>query len=91
VLILKGIVTMEEQNQKKAKNVRENLAVCARELAAMLDVSLRQVWRLNASGKLPRPVRLGGSVRWSRQEILDWFSQQCPDRQRWEAMKEASK
>jgi prophage regulatory protein len=82
---------MEEQNQKEARNVREALAVCARELAGMLDVSLRQVWRLNSAGKLPKPVRLGGSVRWARQEVLDWFDAGCPDRKTWEAMREVAK
>jgi len=61
------------------------LAISARELAEMLRISLRQTWRLNSAGKLPKPIRLGGSVRWNRQEILDWFSQQCPDRKTWEA------
>ena len=78
---------MEEQNQKKASNVREALAVCARELAEMLGVSLRQVWRLNSAGRLPKAIRLGGSVRWNRREIMDWFQSGCPDRQTWEARK----
>ncbi|MCL5281437.1 MAG: helix-turn-helix domain-containing protein, partial [Planctomycetes bacterium] len=73
--------------QKKARDIREALAVCARELAEMLDVSLRQVWRLNSAGKLPRPVRLGGSVRWDRDEVLRWFKDGCPDRQAWDARK----
>jgi prophage regulatory protein len=79
---------MEEQNQKKARNVREALAICARELAEMLDVSLRQVWRLNSAGKLPRPVRLGGSVRWNRAEVMAWFEGGCPDPKAWAAQKE---
>jgi prophage regulatory protein len=78
---------MEELNENKARSVREALAVSARDLKEMLNVSLRQVWRLNAAGKLPKPIRIGGSVRWSRQEILDWFGQQCPDRRTWEARK----
>jgi prophage regulatory protein len=78
---------MEDQNQKKARSIREVLAVCARELAEMLDVSLRQVWRLNSAGKLPRPIRLGGSVRWDRDEVLAWFKAGCPDRRTWEARK----
>jgi len=82
---------MEEQNQKRARNTREALAVCARELAEMLDVSLRQVWRLNAAGKLPKPVRIGGSVRWNREEILEWFQAGCPDRRTWETQKEAGR
>src|SRR4030042_1091073 len=50
---------MTEQNaQMNSHNkVAQALAVSARELAEMLDVSLRQVWRLNsADGKDIRPV-----------------------------------
>ncbi len=72
----------------KCGNLAQALAICARELAEMLNVSLRQVWRLNSAGKLPRAVRLGGSVRWNRQEITDWFQAGCPDRRTWETMKE---
>lgn len=61
------------------------LAISARDLKEMLNVSLRQVWRLNAAGKLPKPIRLGGSVRWNRDEILKWFQAGCPDRRAWEA------
>lgn len=79
---------IEELNQRKVSKVHEALAVSARELAEMLDVSLRQVWRLNAAGKLPKPIRLGGSVRWKRAEIQNWFEAGCPDRKTWEARKE---
>ncbi len=69
----------------------EALAVSARELSEMLSVSLRQVWRLNSAGKLPKPIRLGGSVRWNREEIQRWFETGCPDRKTWEAMREVAK
>jgi predicted DNA-binding transcriptional regulator AlpA len=75
----------------KCSKLAQALAVCARELAEMLNVSLRQVWRLNSAGKLPKPIRLGGSVRWNRQEITDWFGAGCPDRQTWEATREAQR
>jgi predicted DNA-binding transcriptional regulator AlpA len=54
----------------------------------MLGVSLRQVWRLNAAGKLPKPIRLGGSVRWNRVEVTAWFEAGCPARRAWDTMKE---
>ena len=65
------------------------LAVSAKELAGMLGISLRQVWRLNSTGKLPKPIRLGGSVKWRRDEIVAWLGQNCPDRQTWDAIKQA--
>jgi predicted DNA-binding transcriptional regulator AlpA len=80
---------MAEQNTQANSHSKlaQVLAVCARELAEMLDVSLRQVWRLNSAGRLPKPIRLGGSVRWDRDEVLAWFKAGCPDRHSWEARK----
>ena len=75
---------MEKTN---VNQTQQPLAIRAKELAALLGVSLRQVWRLNAAGKLPRPVRLGGSVRWLRKEIEAFVGAGCPDRQTWEEMK----
>ena len=79
---------MKEQEQKQANQVVQPLAIQAREVGRMLGVSLRQVWRLNSAGKLPKPVRLGGSVRWRRDEIIAFVEAGCPDRQTWDAMKE---
>lgn len=74
-------------NRNQVRDNQELMAISARDLAVMLGVSLRQVWRLNASGKLPRPLRIGGSVRWNHDEIKRWFVGGCPDRQTWEARK----
>lgn len=78
---------MEEQNETKASNVHEALAISARQLSQMLGISLRQCWRLSSAGKLPKPVRLGGSIRWNRAEVQHWFEAGCPDRRLWESMK----
>jgi predicted DNA-binding transcriptional regulator AlpA len=80
-------MTEQSAQMNSHSKVAQALAVSARQLAEMLDVSLRQVWRLNAAGKLPRPIRLGGSVRWNREEIQRWFETGCPDRKTWEARK----
>jgi len=79
---------MEQNSQHEAANTREVIAISARDLAEMLGLSVRQIWRLQSAGKLPRPIRLGGSVRWKRGEIMDWFEAGCPDRRTWEAKKE---
>jgi predicted DNA-binding transcriptional regulator AlpA len=42
----------------------------ATDLAHTLSVSLRQVWRLRATGEIPAPVRVGSrSVRWRASDI----------------------
>ena len=58
--------------------------ICAESLARMLDVSVRTLWRLRNSGKLPLPIKLGGSVRWRTSEILAWVAAGCPGLKEWE-------
>ncbi len=65
----------------------EALLVAASELATLLGLSLRTVRRLDCSGKLPRPVRIGGAVRWRVEEIAAWLEADCPSRRQWEAIR----
>ena len=60
------------------------LALSADELADKLGVSLRHVRRMDSAGLLPRPIRLGRSVRWPVETIQAWVAAGAPDRQRWE-------
>ena len=61
----------------------------AKTLGQRLSLSKRQIFRLNSCGKVPAPIRIGGSVRWSEQEISDWLNAGAPDRMTFEAMQEA--
>jgi predicted DNA-binding transcriptional regulator AlpA len=63
----------------------EPLLLSARDLAAMLRLGLRTVRSMDAAGKLPAPMRIGGCVRWKFSEILDWINAGCPSREVWEA------
>jgi predicted DNA-binding transcriptional regulator AlpA len=59
----------------------------AKAVGQTLSLSKRQVFRLNSCGKIPSPIRIGGSVRWSAQEISDWLVAGAPDRKTWQTMK----
>jgi excisionase family DNA binding protein len=56
----------------------ERLLLSAAEVSSVLGVSSRTVWRLLSTGKLPEPVRIGGSVRWRADEIRSWIADGCP-------------
>lgn len=47
-----------------------------RELAERLGLCRRTVARLVDGGKLPRPIRVGGSLRWRPEAIETWLSEQ---------------
>jgi predicted DNA-binding transcriptional regulator AlpA len=57
---------------------REPLLVSVDELAMILKISPRSVWRLLSAGKMVEPVRIGGAVRWRFHEVKNWIDQGCP-------------
>lgn len=61
----------------------EPLLLTVRDVARWLRISTRQVWRLLSGGKLPRPLRLGGAVRWQGEELRRWLSAGCPEVSEW--------
>src|SRR4051794_30453846 len=50
----------------------------AEEVAAMLGVSERTLWRLLSAGKFPKPVRFGRSTRWRLADVREWIDCGCP-------------
>jgi excisionase family DNA binding protein len=49
------------------------------EVAQMLSIGTRTLWRWSRSGKMPRPIRIAdGTVRFRRTEILEWIAAGCP-------------
>jgi len=71
----------------REKNGERILALSAADLAQRLGVSLRHVRRLDSVGKVPKPLRLGRSIRWRMAEIQAWLEAGAPDRKSWQAMK----
>ena len=65
-------------NNNQSLDSEGALLVSADTLAQMLEISVRTLWRLRAAGKLPAPVRLGGSVRWRPRDIESWITAGCP-------------
>lgn len=63
----------------------EPLLLSAACMARLLGISERTLWRLRSAGKLPRPVQLGGSIRWRAEEIRQWIDAGCPPLDEWEA------
>jgi predicted DNA-binding transcriptional regulator AlpA len=46
---------------------------------------------MDAAGRLPAPVRIGGSVRWRLDEIRAWLDAGAPDRATWARVRDARK
>lgn len=64
---------------KSAVTKQSAMLINAKELAEMLSVSARHIWRMKATGKLPKAVEIGNCIRWKLVEISDWLTMGCPD------------
>ncbi len=71
--------------------MNQTTLVNAKNLAKTLSVSERHVWRMKASGKLPKPITVGGCVRWLLSDIELFLSMGCPAQKQFEAMKQSAK
>jgi len=73
------------ENQSLAGDENVSLLVTAKQAARMCGKSLR-TWRAwDASGWIPRPVRIGRSTLWRLDELRAWVAAGCPRREEWEA------
>ncbi len=74
---------------KQQKQVTNNNCqlMTAKQLGVLLALSKRQVFRLNSCGKIPKPLKIGGSFRWRLSDIELWQSMDCPDRKTFETRK----
>lgn len=50
------------------------LTYTAAQLAEVLNVSERHVWRMADAGELPAPIRIGRRVLWPRKAIDLWLA-----------------
>ena len=85
-------MTDHEHNRVAGGGQPQPLAVDARTLGLMLSLSVRTIRKLDSSGKLPRPLKIGGhAVRWVVDEIRDWLAAGSPDRRAWELVRNPEK
>jgi predicted DNA-binding transcriptional regulator AlpA len=74
--------SVESTNTTIIETATVNVAQAAR----LCGISEGHFYGLTRTGRFgPTPIRLGRSVRYLRQEILDWLKAGAPPRQRWDA------
>ncbi|MCG3138054.1 MAG: hypothetical protein HJJLKODD_01911 [Phycisphaerae bacterium] len=49
------------------------------EVAELLGISDRYVWKLLLAGKLPKPIHLGRATRWQSNEIERFIADGCSE------------
>jgi predicted DNA-binding transcriptional regulator AlpA len=69
----------------------EPLALTSAEVARLLEISERHLWTLNSTARVPKPIRLGRSIRWNAAELREWLQAGAPERSIWETMRSSGK
>ena len=60
-------------------------------LSTLLQRSLPSLHRDLAAGRLPRPLRIGKSLRWLKTDVEEWLSLGCPSREEFEARRKRAR
>ena len=68
---------MTRDNASTAPSSEERL-IPVDDVAAILAVSRRTVFRWSDVGKMPPPLRIGGSIRWRLTDVRRWIADGCP-------------
>ena len=77
---------MSESRNSEAVAASPPLLLTAAEVGRLRGISTATVWRWDTAGRLPQPVRLGGTTRWRATELAAWTDAGCPDRLTWQAL-----
>jgi excisionase family DNA binding protein len=59
------------------------LLIDTNQVAKLLQVSARTVWKMEHVGEMPKAIRIGKAVRWGYEEIQEWVAAVCPAADQW--------
>ena len=62
----------------------DSMLIDAKEAAALCGLSRSTWFKLCASGKIPKPLKLGRLTLWRRDELARWVAAGCPARAKWD-------
>ena len=68
----------EHSAASSAARSGEAMLINAKELANLLSVSKRHVWRLLSRGDLIEPIKIGSTTRWPLDAVREWITTGCP-------------
>ncbi|RIK85624.1 MAG: hypothetical protein DCC67_03630 [Planctomycetota bacterium] len=65
--------TYRDKKRRENKLPEDPWLMNAKDVAQALAISMRTLWRLVSARRFPEPIRLGGSTRWLREDVLKWL------------------
>lgn len=59
------------------------LLIDTKEATKLLRVSSRKLWQMYNTGEMPKPIKIGRTVRWAYAELQAWVDAGCPATSQW--------
>ena len=81
------IAKMQEPPDKSAIPKDAELLTVA-QTATLINMGESTVRERDRKGLIPRPVKVKGTILWSKRELRNWIDADCPARGEWEMRKE---
>lgn len=69
---------MKTSKAPLTKEEDQPILLTAAQVAGLLQIGERTVWRLLSAGAIVAPVRIGGATRWRRELLERWIDAGCP-------------
>jgi len=66
-----------DNQQRVSRAAMESEMLTVEEVATMLSIGVRSVWRKAQDGRLPPPIKMTGSTRWAKSTLQDWITEQA--------------
>ena len=78
-------MTSKKKKQQQEKNAvirkdgeNETALLDVKEASRLCSISASMLYKLNAAGSMPTPIRIGALMRWRRKDLLKWINAGCP-------------
>lgn len=65
-------------SSRRELDTEESTLISVEQVAEMLSISVRTVWRLVSTHRIAPPLRIGRLVRWRLVDVVDWIKNGCP-------------
>jgi prophage regulatory protein len=60
-----------------------NLLLDTKQVPKLLNIGERTLWRYWNSVRVPKPIRIGGTLRWNAEKPRRWVETGCPTDEKW--------
>lgn len=67
------ILKDKDLNLEARRDAEHQPLLTVKDIAVLLHVSKRHIWRLRSSARFPNPIKIGRAARWTQRSIMQFI------------------